>query len=296
MIEKVIESQNTGLNMGISNGHIYVRNGKYLFKYDLSTFTEIIKAQIFRKDGKARSFYFCNNRIYLRDFCDLYEINCDTLEIIRTWKLGENLSSDICAIIGNNYKVYACIRGGKITVIDLKNNNLKQYSIINSSMWNIVIHNSNVYVSCVNGELIELDKDNMSIIRKNQIHKKNIYSLFIHKDILYTVSQDTFLKATDITHFETIFAIKKAVSNMSTILGIYENKMVTSNPNQNEITIWNTEDLSIVEKIKFPTGGLNSNGIIMKNNCIYGSNQDGVYRLDIKKSNHDNGYGQPPKI
>jgi hypothetical protein len=172
MVKKIITLQNTGVNMGISNDHIYIRNGKYLIKYDLLTLTEIKNTQIFKKDGKARSFYVCNNKIYLRDFCDLYEIDCNTLEIIRSWKLGENLSSDICVKTGNNEKVYACIRGGKITVIDIKTGNFKQYAISDSIMWNVIIHNSNIYVSCVNGELIEINKKDMSIIRKKQIHKK----------------------------------------------------------------------------------------------------------------------------
>jgi hypothetical protein len=107
--------------------------------------------------------------------------------------------------------------------------------------------------------------------------------LLINKNVLYTVSQDTSFTTTDIKTLDTIISVKKVVSNMSTILDLYKNYIVTSNPNRNEITIWNTEDLSKKQTINFPTGGLNSKGIIMENNYIYGSNQDGIYKLDIQK-------------
>ena len=254
-----------------------------MLKYDLIEFTEKTSVQIYKKDGKARSFFIYKNKIYLRDFCDLYELNCDTLEILRTWKLGENLSSNICAENCGDDKVYACIRGGKIAVIDLENGSFKQYPISDFSMWNIISYGSEIYVGCVNGELIELNKNNMSIKRRKQIHKKNIYSLLIQKDIIYTVSQDSSLIATDVKHLETIFIVKKAISNMSKILGIYDTKLVTSNPNRKEITIWDTKDLTLKQAVSFPTGGLNSNGIVMKDNIIYGSSQDGIYAIDIQE-------------
>ena len=126
-MEKLFELKNSGINMDISGKYIYIRNGKYLFKYDLVSLTEKTNVQIFKKDGKARSLFICDNKVYIRDFCDLYEIDCKTLEIKRIWKLGENLSSDICSAICNNNRVYACIRGGKIIVIDLKNGNIENY-------------------------------------------------------------------------------------------------------------------------------------------------------------------------
>jgi hypothetical protein len=148
------------------------------------------------------------------------------LEILRTWKLGENLSSDICAENDGDDKVYACIRRGKITVIDLENGIFKQYPIFDFSMWNIISYGSEIYVGCVNGELIELNKNNMSIKKRKQIHIKNIYSFLIQKDIIYTASQDSSLIATDLKHLETILMVKKAIFNMLKILGIYETKLI----------------------------------------------------------------------
>jgi WD40 repeat protein len=278
MTKKIIELQNDGLNMHILNNNAYIRNGKNIHIYDLATLTEIKYSQIFKKDGKARSFFIQNSKIYLRDFCSLYELDCDTLETIRVWKLGEDLTSDICAETGDDDKVYACIRGGKITVIDLKSNKLKQHIISDSSMWDIRIHNINVYLACVNGELVELNKGNMTISKKKQIHKKNIYKLLIHKDIIYSVSQDQSFIATGVKNFETIYMIKKAISNMSIIVGIYENNIVTSNPNKKEITIWDINGLKVKQILKFPT---NRNGVYMKDNKIYGSDKDGIYRFEI---------------
>jgi len=282
-VEKLFELKNNGINMDISGKYIYIRNGKYLLKYDLVLLTEKNNVQVFKKDGKARSLFISNNNVYMRDFCNLYEIDCKSLEIKRTWKLGENLSSDICSAICNNNKVYACIRGGKIIVIDLKNGNIDDHQISDSSMWDIIINDNCVYVCCVNGELIELNIKDMKITKRKEIHKKNIYSLYIQKEILYSLSQDMSLVATNINNFETILAKKKVIFNMSKILGIYGRNLITSNPNRNEITIWDTYNFDIKHTINFPTGGLNSKGVIMNKNIIYGSNIDGIYKLNMKE-------------
>jgi hypothetical protein len=279
---KIIDLQNSGLNMGISKDFIFIRNGKNMLKYDLDKYSKVTDTQILKKDGKARSFFIIGNRIYLRDFCELYELNCNDMKITRTWKLGENLSSDISAETGDKDNIYACIRGGKITKIDIKTGEYKQYQISDSSIWEIISHNQSIYLGNLNGELIVLD-NNMSILQRKQIHKKNIYSILVHKKTIYTLSQDKSLTATDINKLDTILAAKNAISNISKILGIYKDKLFTSNPNRNEITVWNANDLKNIQTIQFPTGGLNSNGVIMEKNNIYGSNNSGIYFLDIDK-------------
>jgi hypothetical protein len=110
---KIIDLKNNELNMGLSKDFIFIRNGKNMLKYALDKNNKTMDTQILKKDGKARSFFIVGNRIYLRDFCDLYEMNYGNLEIIRSWKLGENLSSDICSETGNKDNIYACIRGGE---------------------------------------------------------------------------------------------------------------------------------------------------------------------------------------
>jgi outer membrane protein assembly factor BamB len=280
---KLFELKNNGINMDVSGNFVYIRNGLYLLKYDLVTLKEKAAAQIFKKDGKARSLYICDNKIFLRDFCDMYEISCKTLEVLRTWKLGKDLSSDISTETGDKDAVYACIRHGKITVIDLKTGKAKQHNITDSSSWGVNIDDQFVYVGCTNGELIILNKSNMKIAKRKQLHKKNIYSLLIHKNILYTTSQDTSLIATDLTTFETIHEVKKAVSNMERILGIHKKYLITFHPNRNAITVWDINNFCSVQTIDFPVGGLNSKGIVMKDHIIYGSDNDGVYKMDIKE-------------
>ena len=278
-INKIISLENNGLNMEILKNDIYVRNGKNMLKYDLISFNKTMEKQILNKDGMARSFFINGNKLYLRDFCDLYELNCNSMETLRTWKLGENLSSDICSENGDKNNIYACIRGGNIIKIDIKTGKYKNYLISNSSMWDIIVNKNFIYVVNTEGQLIQIDGNNMSIIQTKNVHRKNIYSIIIHKNVLYTVSQDKALIATDSRNLDTLCIAKNVMNNMSIIIGIFNNKLVTSNPNRNEITIWNINDLSVNKIIEFPTY---RNGVIIHKNAIYGSNKNGIYKLDIE--------------
>ena len=69
------------------------------------------------------------------------------------------------------------------------------------------------------------------------------------------------------------------MNNMSIIIGIINNKLLTSNPNRNEITFWNINDLSVNKIIEFPTF---RNSVIIHKNVIYGSNKNGIYKLDVE--------------
>ena len=67
---------------------------------------------------------------------------------------------------------------------------------------------------------------------------------------------------------------------MSAIIGIYRGRLFTANPNRNEISIRDVDRLSLMDTVSFPTGGLSSKGIIMKDNLIFGSDRRGIYFLD----------------
>jgi hypothetical protein len=174
------------------------------------------------------------------------------------------------------------LEGGKIIKIDIKTGKYKQHQISDASIWDIIVDNNSIYAVNTNGELLEIDGENMKIVQKKKIHKKNIYSLMIYKNILYTSSQDKALIATDNRNFETVCIAKNAINNMSKIIGVYNGMLIASNPDRNEITAWNIPDIKIIQTIQFQTGGLNNYGIIMSKNTVYGSNNDGVYKLDLE--------------
>ena len=146
-------------------------------------------------------------------------------------------------------------------------------------MWDIIINKNFIYVVNTEGQLIQIDGNNMSIIQTKNVHRKNIYSIVMHKNVLYTVSQDKALIATDSRNFDTLCSAKNVINNMTIIIGIFNNKLLTSNPNRNEITIWNINDLSVNKIIEFPTY---RNGVIIHKNTIYGSNKNGIYKLNIE--------------
>lgn len=283
MIGKIIELPNTGVNMDVSDGFLYIRCVKDVLKYYLATRTEAARAQIFKKDGKARLLLIRGDRIFLRDFCDLYELDCDTLAVVRTWRLGEDLSSDICAVDADEARVYACMRGGDVIVINRADGTVARHKVAETSMWDIAFHGSNLYVGCVSGELIALNREDMSVTRRVQVHRKNIYSLFVHDGLLYSTSQDFCLTATDPATLERIRSVKKAVFNMTTIVGAHRDQLITANGSRGEVTFWRMSDLCKEETIPFPVGGLSGGGISLDGGYLYGSDASGIYALDLRE-------------
>jgi len=59
---KIIDLQNNGLNMRIYKNNIFIRNCKNMLKYDLENNNKILEKEIFKKDGKARSFFIIDSQ------------------------------------------------------------------------------------------------------------------------------------------------------------------------------------------------------------------------------------------
>ena len=278
--KQILELENDGLNMAVHKNHLYIRHGKNLSKYEYPSMKKAACTQIFKKSGKARLILASENKIYLRDFCDLYEIDADSLETLHVWKLGANASSDICAVGIDSTKIYACMRGGSIKTIDRTTREIEEFQICECSAWDIFVSDTFLYIGTVSGELFKISKFDMTVHARNALHKKNIYSVFLHGGSLFTTSQDGAIQISNAENLEVVHTRKKAITNMSTITGIYRDCLFTSNPNKNEVSIWNKDELALLSVVPFPTGGLANNGIILHNHILIGSDSAGIYSLD----------------
>jgi hypothetical protein len=271
---KILNLENDGLNMAVDEQFLYIRCKRAMCKYDMTDMSLVAQNVIFKKDGKARNFSICKKYVFLTDFCDLYILDKNSLQIVEVMRLGENLSSDLGVVRFDDRKAYVNVRNGKMAVIEIETRAANIFEISNSSSWEHCIIGNRIYTGTVNGELIETDTDSMQLVRIAEICKKNIYSIVHHNGILYTVSQDMTIKAVNIETLEIVCEAKKAVKGMTKILGIHNEWLVIADGG---ISLWDKQALELYSKHSFPTGYFNK-GVLLKDNILIGSDFQSVYK------------------
>ena len=274
---KILDLDNDGLNMAMDAQFLYIRSKRIMYKYRVTDMSLTAQNTIFKKDGKARNFSIFGNYVFLTDFCNLYILNRDNLQIIEVIRIGDDLSSDLGVIRFDKQKAYINIRNGKMAVMDIATRAISKFDISDSSSWEHNIVGKRIYTGTVNGELIETDASNMQLIRKIELCKKNIYSVVHDNGIIYTVSQDMTIKAVNIETLEILCVAKKAVKGMTKILGIYNDLLVIADGG---ISLWDKQTLELRNRFYFPTGHFNK-GVILHDNVLIGSDFQSIYSCTI---------------
>jgi len=279
-LTKLIDLENDGLNMAADGQFVYVRCKRAMYKFNLSDMNQVAHNNIFKKDGKARGFSICEGSIFLTGFCDLYILNKDDLHIQDTLRLGKDLSSDILGALLDSQKVYVAIRNGKMAVVDMVTKIIGNYDITDSSFWDYSIIGNRIYAGTVRGELVEIDKNSMRVIRKTELCKnKNIYSIMPDDGLLYLVSQDRSIKAVDLASFGILYTAKKAVGNMAKILGKHKDCLVVAD--SNKVSFWDIHSLQHRYTISIPTGAW-SKGVVLAGNKLFGSDMQSIYSEELE--------------
>ena len=279
-IIKLFDLENDGkLNMAVDGRYLYIRCKNDVQKYNIADMSLVSKNTIFKKAGKARGLEIFGDKIFLYDFLDLYILNKFDLHVIDVIRLGENLSSDVCGTMWfDSPNVYGKIRNGWIYELNIESKEFVKNKIADSSFWAHNVFDNKVYIGTYKGELIETDKTNLHINQIIQLCRKNIYDIIIHNGLLYTVSQDTTLKAIDSVSFEIIHNIRKAVRGMAKILGIFDNKLILYDWGQ--IALWNIQAMQLIEKFDFPHGD-NGGAIMFAEGKLYGGDKSSLYCCDF---------------
>jgi len=277
---KILEMENDGkLNVAVDGSHLYIRCRNDMYMFNLSDMNLVAKKNIFKKDGRARGLKIFGEKIFLYDFLDLYILHKDDLQVLDIIRLGVNLSSDVCgAMWFDSPNVYVKIRNGRIYDLNIETKDVKKHDISDSSFWAHCVTEKSVYIGTYKGDLIEIDKADLHVKRKIQLCRKNIYAVKFHNSLLYSVSQDTTLKAVDVKSFEIVHNIRKAIRGMSDILGIYENKLFLYDWGQ--ITLWDIRTMQLIEKFDFPNGD-NGGAVMLAGSKLYGGDRHDLYCYDF---------------
>ena len=278
MPEMVAALANDGLNMAADENKLYIRCKRDIYIYNRTDMSEAAHSIIFKKDGKARGISVFGDFIYLTDFCDLYILNKNDLQVLEVYRIGNDLSSDLGAVRFDASNAYIGIRNGKIAVLNLLTHDLQIHSLCDSSFWDFCVVKNRIYAGTVGGELLEINTEKMLVLRKVSLGRKNIYSVLQCGQFLYTVSQDMSITAIDINTLEVTFQAKKAVRGMAKILGCYEESLIVAD--SNKVSFWQINTLQHQKTIGFPTGRYNKGALLWENKLV-GSNFSGIYQLAL---------------
>jgi len=91
-----------------------------------------------------------------------------------------------------------------------------------------MIISDSIYAGNVDGDLLEIDKSNIKILRKKTIHKNNLKSLLLAEDLIYTASQDLSIAKVDKNTLDLIACQKRCHKKMFYLAGIWQDYLLTA--------------------------------------------------------------------
>jgi len=183
----------------------------------------------------------------------LYIIDKHEYNVKKVLELGTDLRSDICGMAIDEKNIYACIRNGTITVIDIKEMHIKGiFHISNRSFWDIHVFNDYLVGGNVNGELVLIDKRSMKIKESLILNNKNIHNIVIDNNLIYAAGQNKTIYIVDANKLNCINKKRNIHRKMFNCAGIYEKELITISYPCSEISFWNKETLEHRKTINIP--------------------------------------------
>lgn len=254
-----------------------------VFKIDKITKEIVHSTKLFKKEGLSRNLIANNELLFIRDFYTLYILDKNNYSCVATFQLGTNLSTDICGMTIDENNIYACIRNGSITVIDIHSLAIKgTYPISSNSIWDLRAYNNILIGGNVEGNILFIDKIKMETSTSILLSKQNIGNLFIHEHYVYAAGQDKALYLVDIESDECVIKKRNAHKRMFDCVGIYNESFITISYPCKEISFWNKETLELERSINTPLSL--SGRTYIENDMLYvaSRNINGIISLDLR--------------
>lgn len=251
-MDYLIKSEGAVLGFCFKKHYIDFMCKKTLYKIDKETKTVVYKKEVFEKEGSARIMAADENRIYISDFCTLYVLNREDYEIIGKWKMGEDLSSDICGLAVDEKKIYCSIRNGNIITVDKSSFGKDEHIVTDASMWSLKVYDNCLLCGTVDGQLLLLDRNTMSVEKKLLLSKQNVRSLYVNGEILYAACQNKKLFKIDLSEFKILESQNNVHKKMFDCVGLYGDMLVTVSYPCSEIVLWDMNTLEKRKEIKTP--------------------------------------------
>lgn len=251
-MEYLIKSEGAVLGFCMHKYYIDFLCKKMLYKIDKKSKRIVCKKEIFEKEGLARIMTADENQIYISDFCTLYVLGREDFELIGKWKIGEDLSSDICGMTVDEKRIYCSIRNGRIITVDKSSFDRHEYFISDASMWSLKIFDHYLLCGTVDGQLLLLDRNTMLSEKKLMVSKQNIRNLYVSGTTLYAACQDKKLFKIDLPKLEIVELQKNVHKKMFDCVGLYDDMLVTASYPCSEIALWDMNTLEKRKEIETP--------------------------------------------
>ncbi len=242
-VEHVVKLDGPVTDFHISGQHIHCMCGKQLLKADKDQGEIFYRKEVFAKRGFSRKLAAEGGEIFVYDFCTLSVFRQEDYALQKSWKLGNDLSSDICGMAVDENTVYCSIRNGKLVALDWRSGAEKEFPVLGSSMWSLVRYGEGLVCGSVDGKLLLLDKKTMSIEKRMDLGRKNIGSLYRDGETLYAASHDGRLFRINMRSWEIEALVKNAHKKMFGCVGMYQDMLVTVSHPCSEVALWDKNTL-----------------------------------------------------
>ena len=257
--------------------------GKRLLKIDKYSGDVICQKTLFEKEGLSRKLIADDTHLFIYDFCTLCVLRRKDYELIGKWRLGNDLSSDICGIAVDQDTVFCSIRNGRMMTLDRRTHLVKEFSVSDSSMWCVRPYGRHLICGCVDGKVLLLDKSTLARENSLTLGKKNVGSLLIDGDSLYAACHDGKLFQIDLGRLEVHASAHKAHRKMFACAGVYRDMLVSVSHPCSEIAFWKKDSL---EKICVRNIPLKLSGhAYIENHFLYISSRNipGIGRIQLEQ-------------
>ena len=235
---------------GLENGELNCLAGNELVK--LIGGMAVLKKTVFEKSGAARFYGENSRRIVVADFCTLHAFSKETFEREHEIRIGNDLTSDLCALFADDEYAYCAIRNGGVARVGLDDFHYEIYPTSDASIWEIVGFGGLLVCGTVDGHILKIDRETMRIVRDAALSKKNIKSIRKDGEKLYAASQDGKLYVLDAETLD-ILAVKRNLHRyMYHIAGWTDSCLVTVSHPASEIALWDRETLESIRVIREP--------------------------------------------
>ncbi len=288
-MEHLVNLESAALGFCVKERYIDCLCKKSLQKIDKASGKIIYKKDLFEKEGLARNLVADEKQIFISDFCTLYILNEDNYEIVGKWKLGEDLSSDICGMTADEKRVYCSIRNGKLITVDRNSFAQNEYSVSASSMWSLKIYDNYLLCGTVDGQLLLLDRETISVEKNLILGKQNIRSLYVNDTILYAAGQDKKLFKISLPELEMLEVQKNVHKKMFDCVGLYDDMVVTVSYPCSEIALWDKDTLEKHNEIRLSLS-LSGNAFIDGDKLFISSRN--IYGIGLLKLSDANLYAK----
>ena len=280
-MEHLIKFDGAVTGFSVRDNYIYCICRRTVYKAEKESGKIVLEKEIFEKDGLARILIADEKQVFISDFCTLYVLNEEDFEVVEKRKIGEDLSSDICGMAVDETRVYCSVRNGKIVTVEKGSFAQNEYEVSDASMWSLKVYGDYLLCGTVSGQLAVIKRDTMSVVKRLNLSRQNVRSLYVDGTVLYAACQDKKLFKVGLADFEVIASVKNVHRKMFDCAGVYGGMLVTVSYPCGEVAFWDLETLEKRREFTAPLS-LSGNAYIEGEKMLITSRSiDGVGIIDL---------------